>query len=168
MTEPSTAPVAEPISAAARGPFGVRDELSHADFLDLLNEHRGELNAAMGIEITEASVERMTAVMPVEGNRQPFGLLHGGASAVLAETLGSTHAAMIAPDQTQPVGTELSCSHHRSATSGTVTARSAVLHSGRTMATFEIVVRDDEGRRICTARLSCYFRPLRPRPDTQP
>ena len=136
--------------------------------LSLINDHRGELNEKMGIEIVTSSPDRLTATMPVIGNRQPMGLLHGGASAVLAETLGSTHAAMIAPPETQPVGTELSCSHHRSATAGTVTAESAVLHSGRTMATFEIVVRDDEERRVCTARLSCYFRPVRPRPDMRP
>ncbi len=153
-----------------RSLFGVplSDSGDASALLSLINGRRGELNEKMGIEMVTASPDRLTATMPVAGNRQPMGLLHGGASAVLAETLGSTHAAMIAPPDTQPVGTELNCSHHRSATAGTVTAESTVLHAGRTLATFEIVVRDDEGRRVCTARLSCYFRPVRPRPDTRP
>ena len=125
--------------------------------LDLLRTHRGELNERMGVEIVAAGTDRLVGTMPVEGNRQPAGLLHGGASAVLAETLGSTHAALLAPPGTQPVGTELSCTHHRSARSGTVTGTCVPLHTGRTMATFEIVLQDEQERRICTARLSCFF-----------
>lgn len=152
------------MTETTRSVFGVELDSPADDMAALvavMNSHRGELNERMSIEITHASPEQLTGTMPVIGNRQPLGLLHGGASAVLAESLGSTHAALLAPPGTNPVGTELSCSHHRSATSGTVTGTSVVLHVGRTLATFDVVVRDDQDRRLCTARLSCYFRPSR-------
>ncbi len=119
------------------------------------------LTSKLGIKITEMTPERVTGTMPVEGNVQPYGLLHGGASASLAETLGSIHAGSLAPVGKIAVGTELSCSHHRSARSGTVTAVSTPAHVGRSMASFEIVIADDRGKRICTARLSCAFVPNR-------
>ena len=81
--------------------------------------------------------------MPVAGNRQPFGLLHGGASAALAETMGSYHGSLVGGGKS-PFGIELSCTHHRSATDGVVTAVSTPLHIGRTLCTFEIVVTDDD------------------------
>jgi 1,4-dihydroxy-2-naphthoyl-CoA hydrolase len=80
-----------------------------------------QLAARMGIEITEWTKERVVGTMPVTGNRQPFGLLHGGANGVLAETLGSTAAAMHGWPERLPVGLELSCTHHRSALDGLVT-----------------------------------------------
>lgn len=118
----------------------------------------GELAAAMGIEFTEATPERMVATMPVHGNRQPYGLLHGGANAVLAETIGSVHAALLAGEGKAAVGVELSCTHHRSATSGIVTAVCVPLHSGRQIATFHITISDEAGRATCTARLTCLIR----------
>ena len=117
----------------------------------------GELAAKMGITVTEWTAERTAGSMPVEGNRQPYGLLHGGASAVLAETLGSVHAALLAPEGKVPVGTDLNCTHHRAMTSGTVHGLSTVAHAGRSMASFEIVLTDEAGRRTCTSRLSCAF-----------
>ncbi|MGH4025311.1 MAG: hotdog fold thioesterase [Pseudonocardiaceae bacterium] len=117
-----------------------------------------QLTDRMGIKITEWDPERLVATMPVACNRQPFGLLHGGASAVLAETLGSIAAALWGrPDQV-PLGLELSCSHHRAATEGEVTGVCTPLHRGRTVATFEIAISDEQGRRICTARLTCLLR----------
>lgn len=113
----------------------------------------------MGITLTEAGPERVVATMPVEGNRQPFGLLHGGASAVLAESVGSIHAVLLAGDGRVAVGVELSCTHHRSATEGLVTAVCVPLHAGRQMSSFGITISDAEGRRICTARLTCFNRP---------
>ena len=92
----------------------------------------------MGIEIIEFTPERVVATMPVAGNRQPFGLLHGGASAALAETMGSFHGSLVGGGKA-PLGIELSCTHHRSATDGLVTAVSMPLHVGRTICTFEIV-----------------------------
>jgi uncharacterized protein (TIGR00369 family) len=118
----------------------------------------GELAETMGIEIVSASAERMVGRMPVTGNRQPFGLLHGGASVVLAETLGSMAAAIHGGPERVPVGIEISATHHRSATSGYVSAEATAISLGRTLATYEIVIRDDEGRRTCTARLTCLLR----------
>ncbi len=117
-----------------------------------------QLTERMGIEITDSDPERMVATMPVAGNRQLFGLLHGGASAVLAETLGSMAAAQWGMPDRVPLGVELSCSHHRAATEGEVTGVCTPLHRGRTMATFEIVISDERERRICTARLTCLLR----------
>ena len=118
----------------------------------------GELGDTMGIEITEASPDRIVGRMPVVGNRQPYGLLHGGASVVLAETLGSLAAALHGGPEKAPVGIEVSATHHRSATSGSVTATATAISLGRTLATYEIVIVDDEDRRICTARLTCLLR----------
>jgi uncharacterized protein (TIGR00369 family) len=118
----------------------------------------GELAETMGIEITEASPERLVGRMPVAGNRQPYGLLHGGASVVLAETLGSIAAALHGGPEKAPVGIEISATHHRSATSGHVTGTAAAISLGRTLATYEIVIVDDEGHRTCTARLTCLLR----------
>lgn len=117
-----------------------------------------QLTERMGIKITEWDPERVVGTMPVAHNRQPFGLLHGGASAVLAETLGSTAAALWGMPQGVPLGLELSCSHHRAATEGEVTGVCTPLHRGRTVATFEIAISDQQGNLTCTARLTCLFR----------
>ncbi|MFN8126784.1 MAG: hotdog fold thioesterase [Candidatus Nanopelagicales bacterium] len=124
----------------------------------MIRANLGELASSMGVVIDELSPDRVSADMPVAGNRQPYGLLHGGASAVLAETIGSIHAAILAPENTLPVGIELSCTHHRSAREGSVHAESTPVSHGRTLATFTIAVTDDEGRRCCTARLTCLYR----------
>ncbi|MGC5012842.1 PaaI family thioesterase [Streptosporangium sp. DT93] len=120
--------------------------------------HRDTLVDRMGIEITEASPERVVGTMPVEGNIQPYGLLHGGASCVLAETLGSTGAAMHAGAGRIAVGVEISATHHRSATSGLVTGVATRVHGGRTLATYEIEIVDEQGRRVCSSRLTCMLR----------
>jgi 1,4-dihydroxy-2-naphthoyl-CoA hydrolase len=112
----------------------------------------------MGITIVEASADRVVGTMPVAGNTQPYGLLHGGASCVLAETLGSLGSALHAGPGRVTVGIEISASHHRGAASGDVTGVATLLHGGRTMTTYEIVISDDRGRRVCTARLSCLLR----------
>lgn len=117
----------------------------------------GELVERMGIRITERTADRTAGTMPVVGNRQPYGLLHGGASAVLAETLGSLHAAAVAPANRVPVGTDLNCTHHRAMSSGTVYGVSTPVHIGRSMACFEVVISDEAGRRVCTARLTCAY-----------
>ncbi|HUZ56785.1 MAG TPA: hotdog fold thioesterase [Streptosporangiaceae bacterium] len=130
-------------------------------FLDLstLNEGYPETLAhRMGIKITEASAQRVVGIMPVEGNTQPYGLLHGGASCVLAETLGSTGAALHAGRDRFTVGIEINATHHRAAAAGQVTGVATQVHAGRTLATYDIVITDDNGRRVCTARLSCLLR----------
>lgn len=119
-----------------------------------------QLTDRMGIELVEATADRVVGTMPVDGNLQPYGLLHGGASCVLAETLGSIGASMHGMTIGRPaaVGIELSASHHRSARSGKVTGVATALHLGGSIATYEIVITDDEGARICTARLTCLLR----------
>ncbi|MDN5894865.1 MAG: hotdog fold thioesterase [Nocardioides sp.] len=115
----------------------------------------GSLNEKMGVEIVEFSAERVVATMPVEGNTQPYGLLHGGASVVLAETLGSIGSAMHAHPDKIAVGVDINATHHRSATSGTVTGVATPVHLGRSMASWEVVITDDRGKRVCTARITC-------------
>src|SRR5215204_3896209 len=116
----------------------------------------GLLGDRMGIEITEASPERVVGTMPVEGNTQPYGLLHGGASCVLAETLGSIGAMMHGQTVDRPfaVGVDINATHHKAIRSGTVTGVATPVHRGRTMATYEIVITDDTGARVCSARLT--------------
>jgi 1,4-dihydroxy-2-naphthoyl-CoA hydrolase len=118
---------------------------------------RGTLIERMGIEIVEASPSGAVGTMAVEGNTQPYGLLHGGASVVLAETLGSYAAMLHAGDARQAVGIEVSATHHRGAREGLVTARATALHLGGTTASYEIVVEDSASRRVCTARLTCLL-----------
>ena len=121
---------------------------------------RGGLGERMGIEWLEVDPQRTVARMPVAGNTQPFGLLHGGASAVLAESVGSVASNLHAGEGRYAVGIELSCTHHRSARDGHVTAVGTPLSLGRTLASYEIVITDDGGERICTARLTCLLRPM--------
>jgi len=122
----------------------------------------GHLGSRMGIHITEASPERVIGTMPVEGNTQPYGLLHGGASAVLAETLGSIGAMMHSGPHKIAVGVDLNATHHRAIRSGLVTGTATPLHRGRSSATYEIVLTDEQDRRICSARLTSVFRSASP------
>jgi len=122
-----------------------------------------QLGTRMGLELVTLELEKVVGRMPVAGNRQPYGLLHGGASAVLAETLGSVLAALNALPERFPVGLELACTHHRSATRGWVTGTARPLHVGRSTSTSEIVIVDEDGRRICTAKLTCLHRDSRPK-----
>ncbi|WP_328934409.1 MULTISPECIES: hotdog fold thioesterase [unclassified Streptomyces] len=122
----------------------------------------GHLGTRMGVEIVEASAERVVGTMPVEGNTQPYGLLHGGASAVLAETLGSLGSMLHGGSTKIAVGVDLNCTHHRGARSGLVTGVATPVHRGRSTATYEIVITDDTDRRVCTARLTCLLRDVKP------
>ena len=128
-------------------------------FLAQMPQGLGVLNERMGIELVEISPERVVATMPVEGNTQPYGLLHGGASVVLAETLGSVGSAMHADPDRLSVGVDINATHHRSATSGTVTGVATAIHLGRSMACYEVVITDDQDRRLCTARITCALLP---------
>ncbi|WP_231495011.1 PaaI family thioesterase [Cellulomonas sp. KRMCY2] len=111
----------------------------------------------MGIEIVEAAPGRVVGTMPVAGNTQPYGLLHGGASVVLAETLGSYGAMLHAGAGRQAVGIEVNATHHRAARDGIVTGTATALHLGSTTASYEVVVEDSTSRRVCTARLTCLL-----------
>lgn len=117
----------------------------------------GTLIERMGIVITELGPQRAVGTMPVEGNTQPFGLLHGGASAALAETLGSYAAQAHAGPGRAAVGIELNATHHRAARSGVVTGTATALHLGSSVASYQVVVEDEGGRRLCTARLTCML-----------
>jgi uncharacterized protein (TIGR00369 family) len=119
------------------------------------------LGSKMGIVVHEATPQRLVATMPVEGNIQPYGLLHGGASVVLAETLGSVGSALHAWPDKLSVGVDINATHHRAATSGTVTGVATATHLGRSMATYEIVISDEEGRRVCTSRITCALLPAK-------
>jgi uncharacterized protein (TIGR00369 family) len=120
----------------------------------------GALGERMGIDIVEASPDRVVGTMPVEGNTQPYGLLHGGASCVLAETLGSVGAALHGATVSRPfaVGVDINATHHKAVRSGVVTGVATPVHRGRTMVTYEVVIADESGDRVCTARLTCLLR----------
>lgn len=116
----------------------------------------------MQIEVLEASPDRLVATMPVEGNTQPYGLLHGGASVVLAETLGSIGSALHGGPDRVAVGLDINATHHRAARSGFVTGTATALSLGRTLASYEVVITDDQDRRICTCRITCLLRDAAP------
>jgi 1,4-dihydroxy-2-naphthoyl-CoA hydrolase len=116
------------------------------------------LTGRMDIRIVSASRERVVGTMPVQGNTQPYGLLHGGASCVLAETLGSLGSALQAGPDRVTVGIEINATHHRAARGGLVTGIATLVHGGRTLSTFDVVITDDTGKRVCTARMSCLHR----------
>ncbi|WP_212827883.1 hotdog fold thioesterase [Polymorphospora rubra] len=115
----------------------------------------------MGITLVELTPERVVGTMPVEGNTQPMGLLHGGASCVLAETLGSVGAALHGATVGRPavVGVDINATHHKAVNAGTVTGVAVPLHRGRTVSTYEVVITDEKGARVCTARLTCLLIP---------
>ena len=118
----------------------------------------GTLPGRMGIKILSASASRVVATMPVLDNVQPHGLLHGGASCVLAETIGSLGAYLHAGAGKMVVGIEISATHHRGVREGEVTAVATLAHGGRTLATYDIVVTDAGGHRVCTSRLTCLIK----------
>jgi 1,4-dihydroxy-2-naphthoyl-CoA hydrolase len=120
----------------------------------------GPLTERMGIKILEASPERVVGTMPVAGNTQPFGLLHGGASMVLAETLGSLGAHLSAGPGRTAVGIEINGSHHRGAREGVIKGVATAISLGKTLAIYEIVLSDESGKKICTSRLTCLLRDL--------
>jgi 1,4-dihydroxy-2-naphthoyl-CoA hydrolase len=100
--------------------------------------------------------------MPVEGNTQVAGILHGGAHVVLAETLGSFAAGMHAGAGRHALGIEVSATHHRAIAAGTVTGTCTAIHLGRTLTTHEIVMTDEKGRRLSTARITNMLRDNEP------
>ncbi len=123
---------------------------------------KGTLVERMGIVFTEAGTDRVVATMPVEGNTQPYGLLHGGASVVLAETLGSIGSALHAGPDRVAVGIDINATHHRAARSGLVTGTATPLHLGSTMASWQVQVVDEAGRPVCSSRITCLLRDAAP------
>jgi len=124
----------------------------------LVESGGGALCRRMGIEFLELSAEHSVATMPVEGNTQVIGILHGGSHVVLGESLGSVSSAIHAGPGRIALGIEINASHSRSIESGMVTATCDALVLGRTLATHEIVIRDEEGRRLSTVRMTNILR----------
>jgi len=119
----------------------------------------GPLDDKLGIRIVDFNPDRLVATMPVKGNEQPFGLLHGGATCSLVESIGSWAAMVgVGPDR-KAVGIELNATYVKAATSGVVTAVCTPVRRGRTLATFLIEVTDDAGATTASARLTCMILP---------
>ena len=132
----------------------------HESAAPALEDMLGEvatIHDRMGIQITEATPQRVVGTMPVDGNRQPFGLLHGGASCVLAESLGSIGATMHGYPDRVAVGVDINATHHRAVSDGLVTGVATPVHLGRSMACYEIVITDERDKRVCTARITCQL-----------
>lgn len=118
------------------------------------------LEERLGVVIEHVTAQETRGRMPVEGNTQIAGILHGGATCALAEGLGSIAAYAYCREQgLLPVGVDINATHHRSARSGWVTGVARPLHLGSRTATYEIVVSDDQGHRLTTARITCQLRP---------
>jgi 1,4-dihydroxy-2-naphthoyl-CoA hydrolase len=125
----------------------------------LANEHmRTGLAERLGIEWLEISGERVVARMPVEGNVQPYGILHGGATAALCETVASVGTAVRVGAEKRVTGVELNINHLRAVTNGQVTATGTPLHVGRTTAVWDMRVHDDDDRLIAVSRLTLAIR----------
>lgn len=132
--------------------------MTQPDYLAIVRDRgRAALDTKMGIEVIEASPQRLVATMPVEGNTQPFGLLHGGANVVLAESLGSIGTQLHAGMDRRIVGVDINATHHKAATSGIVTAVATPISLGRTLCSYEVVITNESGQRTCTARITCLI-----------
>lgn len=118
------------------------------------NSLKGTLMEALGIEFVELGPEKVVATMPVnEATRQPFGLLHGGASVALAETVASVGTYnLIDPVRQLTVGLEINANHIRGKRDGIITAVGTPLHKGRTTMVWDIKLTDEEGKLICVSR----------------
>jgi uncharacterized protein (TIGR00369 family) len=128
------------------------------DFLDVIRQRGiGALDKKMGIEIIEASPSRLVGTMPVEGNTQPIGLLHGGANVVLAESLGSIGTQLHAGANRKIVGVDINATHHKSATSGIVTGVATAITLGKTLCSYQVEITNEKGERTCTARITCLI-----------
>ena len=135
----------------------------HSAFMDtVMAMNPNSLMHRMQIEVVEGSAERLVGRMPVEGNTQPYGLLHGGASVVLAETLGSLGSAMHAGPDRVAVGLDINATHHRAVRSGFVTGTATAISLGNTLACYEVVITDEADRRVCTCRITCLIRDKAP------
>ncbi len=129
-----------------------------SDYLDEIRKRgSGALDSKMGIEIIEASPERLVGTMPVAGNTQPIGLLHGGANVVLAESLGSIGTQLHAGPNRKIVGVDINATHHKSAISGVVTAVATAVSLGKTLCCYEVEISNDKGERTCSARITCLI-----------
>ena len=128
------------------------------DYLQIVRERgAGAMDKKMGIEILEASPQRLVGRMPVEGNTQPIGILHGGANVVLAESLGSIGTQLHAGVERRIVGVDINATHHKAALSGYVTAVATAISLGKTLCSYNVEISNDKGERTCTARITCLI-----------
>lgn len=134
------------------------DDLDPELIARLIDTRGGQLVQRMGIEFQKLTAEESIAMMPVEGNRQVIGLLHGGAHVVLGESLGSLSSAIHAGPGRIAVGIEINATHSRSVSEGVVTGTCRALVLGRTLCTHEIVMTDEQGRRLSTVRMTNYLK----------
>lgn len=131
---------------------------------DWFDDIRSPLDEKMGFVLTELSPQRVVGSIPVDGNQQPFGLLHGGASGVLIESLGSMGAvAHGRADGKVAVGVDLNVTHLRAVRSGRVTGVATALHLGRSTAVYQVELTDDQGRTTAVGRLTCQLLPQPPK-----
>lgn len=115
----------------------------------------GDLDKKMGVQIVEESIEKIVATMPVLGNTQSFGLLHGGASLAVGEAVGSWAAVKHASTMGKvAVGVDVSATHHKGAREGTVTITATPIHLGRSLTTHEVLIENNAGERLCTMRIT--------------
>ena len=132
--------------------------MSEFDYMKVLqNRGFGNLDKKMGIEIIEASPLKMVGKMPVEGNQQAIGLLHGGANVVLAESLGSIGTALFAGSEKRIVGIEVNASHHKAALSGFVMGVATPVSLGKTLCSYQIEITNEKGETTCSAKLTCLI-----------
>jgi uncharacterized protein (TIGR00369 family) len=132
--------------------------MTEPDYLSIIRERgSGALDKKMGIEITEASLTRLVATMPVDGITQPMGILHGGANVVLAESLGSVGTQLNAGENRRIVGVDINATHHKATSTGTVTGVATAISIGKTLCCWDIVITNDLGQRTCTARITCLI-----------
>jgi uncharacterized protein (TIGR00369 family) len=132
--------------------------MTEPDYLAIIRERgSGALDKKMGIEVIEASLTRLVATMPVEGNTQPMGILHGGASVVLAESLGSIGTQLHAGENRMIVGIDINATHHKASSTGVVTGVATAASIGKTLCCWDIVITNENGDRTCTARITCMI-----------
>ena len=121
-------------------------------------ESLGTLMETLGLEFLESGPDRVVARIPVKGNTQPYGVLHGGATAALCETVASFGTALAAGPDKIVMGVELNVNHIRAVREGYVTATGTPLHLGRTTAVWDMRVHDDDGRLVAVSRLTVAIR----------
>lgn len=137
-----------------------QDSQNHQNQHEFWKITLGELDQKLGVKVLEESAQRVVATMPIDGNRQSLGLLHGGAMLALGEAVGSWGAVIHASSMGKvAVGVDVNATHHKSSKEGTVTATSSAIHLGRSLTTHEVVItHNDDGARLCTMRITNFIK----------
>lgn len=142
--------------------YGLPDGVTQEQALEFARSRfPGTLMDKIGLEFLEIGTKRLRARIPVEGNVQIYGMLHGGATAALCETIGSYGTAIVAGLDKMVSGIELNVNHLRGVREGYVTATAEPLHVGRTTAVWDMKIHDDEGRLVAAGRLTVAIRDAR-------